>query len=146
MTYSQIYIQIVFRINNDSVPISEIWEQDLHRYISAIINQKKNKTILVNGMHDHIHIMLGLHPATRISDLVREIKNNSSKFINDRKFSKSRFFWQEGYGVFSYSRGDVDKVYKYILNQKGHHKKLNYRDEYTRLLAEHDIGFNEEYI
>jgi REP element-mobilizing transposase RayT len=100
----------------------------------------------VNGMPDHIHAFIGLKPSMKISDLVRDIKNNSSNFINEKKFVKGRFSWQEGYGVFSYSHSHIENVYNYILNQEEHHKKRSFREEYIDLLQKFEIGFNENYL
>lgn len=117
-TFSQIYIQIVFAVKGRENLISKFWKDDLHKYISGIIKGKEQKPIIVNGMSDHLHVFVGLNPSMRVSDLVRDIKNNSSNFINDQKLVAGRFSWQEGYGAFSYSRADVRNVYNYILNKK----------------------------
>ncbi|MCB0739768.1 MAG: transposase, partial [Chitinophagaceae bacterium] len=95
---------------------------------------------------DHIHVFVGLRPAMAIADLVRDIKNNSSNFINERKFVKGKFSWQEGYGAFSYSHEQINKVYQYILNQELHHQKLSFQEEYLTLLKEFDIAFEEKYL
>ena len=129
-TFSQIYIQVVFAVKGRENLISKEWKEDLHKYIAGIIKGKGQKSIIVNGMPDHIHAFIGLRPAMSISDLVRDIKNNSSNFINDNKFVKGKFSWQEGYGAFSYSKSQIDNVVKYILNQKEHHQKKSFRQEY----------------
>lgn len=126
-TFSQIYIQVVFAVKGRENLISEQWQSELHKYISGIIKAKEQKPIIVNGVDDHIHCFIGLKPAMAISDLVRDIKNNSSKFINERKFVKGKFQWQEGYGAFSYSHSQIEQVYNYILNQKEHHKRGHLR-------------------
>lgn len=97
-------------------------------------------------MPDHIHAFIGLRPAMSISDLIRDIKNNSSNFINDKKFVKGKFSWQEGYGAFSYSHSHIDNVYKYILNQEEHHKKRTFKEEYLELLKKFEIEYNEKYL
>src|SRR4051794_2445208 len=96
-TFSQMYIQIVFAVKGRENLISKIWKDELHKYIAGIINGKKQKTIIVNGMPDHIHAFIGLNPSMPVSDLVRDIKNNSSNFINDKKLVHGKFSWQEGY-------------------------------------------------
>ena len=133
-TFSQIYIQVVFAVRGRENLINEKWKSDLSKYISGIINGKGQKSIIVNGMSDHIHAFLGLKPAVRISDLVRDIKNNSTNFINDNKFVRGRFSWQEGYGVFSYSHSQIESVYNYILNQEKHHTKKTFQEEYYNFL------------
>jgi len=145
-TFSQIYIHIIFAVKGRENLISVNWRDELHKYISGIIRNKEQKPIIVGGMADHIHVLVGLRPAMSISDLVRDIKNNSSKFINDRKLVNGRFSWQEGYGVFSYSHSDVDKVYNYILNQESHHQKKTFKGEYSDLLKDYEINYDEKYL
>jgi putative transposase len=145
-TYSQIYLQVVFAVKGRENLISQSWKDELHRYIAGIIKEKKQKSIIVNGMPDHIHAFIGLKPSMRISDLVREIKNNSSKFINQKGFVRGKFSWQEGYGVFSYSHSHIERGYNYILNQEEHHRKKTFKDEYLELLKKFEIEFKEEYV
>ncbi|MBA2330206.1 MAG: IS200/IS605 family transposase [Flavisolibacter sp.] len=145
-TFSQIYIQIVFAVKGRENLIVQSWKDDLHKYISGIIKGKEQKSIIVNGMPDHIHAFVGLRPSMPISDLVRDIKNNSSNFINEHKFVKGKFAWQEGYGAFSYSHSHITNVYDYILNQEEHHKKKTFREEYHELLKKFEIEFNEKYL
>lgn len=145
-TYSQLYIQVVFAVKGRENLIATAWKDELHKYISGIITNKEQKSIIVNGMPDHIHAFIGLRPSMKISDLVRDIKNNSSNFINDRKFVKGRFSWQEGYGAFSYSHSHIENVYNYILHQEEHHKKRTFREEYLDFLQKFDIEFNEKYL
>ncbi len=145
-TFSQIYLQVVFAVKGRENLIDQQWKAELHKYIAGIIRQKEQKPIIVNGMPDHIHAFIGLSPAMRISDLVRDIKNNSSRFINERKFIKGKFCWQEGYGAFSYSHSQVTTVYNYILNQEAHHKKRLFKDEYAALLKKFEIPHEEKYL
>ncbi|MBA2583866.1 MAG: transposase, partial [Bacteroidetes bacterium] len=126
--------------------IAKSWKDDLHKYISGIITNKEQKSIIVNGMPDHIHVFIGLSPSMKISDLVRDIKNNSSNFINDRNLIKGKFAWQEGYGSFSYSHSHIQNVYNYILNQEEHHKKRSFKEEYLELLKKFEIEYNEKYL
>ena len=145
-TYSQLYIQVVFAVKGRENLIAKSWKNDLHKYISGIIQNKEQKSIIVNGVADHIHAFIGLKPSMRISDLVRDIKNNSAKFINEAGFVKGKFVWQEGYGVFSYSHSEISRVYNYILNQEEHHQKKSFRDEYLELLKNFEIEHNEKYL
>jgi len=126
--------------------VAQAWKDELNKYISGIITGKEQKAIIVNGMADHIHAFVGVNPSMRISDLVRDIKNNSSKFINNRQFVKGRFAWQDGYGAFSYSQSHIKRVYDYILNQEVHHKKRTFRQEYMELLKKFEIEFSEKYL
>jgi len=145
-TFSQIYIQIVFAVKGRANLIETSWKTELHKYIAGIIKGKGQKPIIVNGMPDHIHIFVGLRPVKPISDLVRDIKNNSSNFINDQGFVKGKFAWQEGYGVFSYSHSHIGNVYNYILNQERHHQKETFKEEYLDLLKEFEVQFDEKYL
>jgi putative transposase len=145
-TFSQIYIQVVFAVKGREILISKEWKEDLHKYIAGIIKGKGQKSIIVNGMPDHIHAFIGLRPAMSISDLVRDIKNNSSNFINDNKFVKGKFSWQEGYGAFSYSHSHIENVYQYILNQEEHHKKKTFKDEYIDFLTKFNVDYDEKYL
>ena len=145
-TYSQIYIQVVFAVQGRANLISPHWKDELHKYIAGIIKGKDQKPIIVNGMPDHIHAFIGLKPSMTISDLVRDIKNNSSKFINDKKWVKGKFSWQEGYGVFSYSNSQIDSVYNYVLNQEVHHQKKTFKQEYLELLEKFNIEYNKKYL
>lgn len=146
MPFTQIYIQLVFAVKGRENLIQNEWKTDLHKYMSGIIKGKGQKSIIVNGMPDHIHAFVGLKPNMSISDLVRDVKNNSSNFINDHKFVKRKFSWQDGYGAFSYSHSHMDNVYKYILNQDTHHKKKTFRQEYLDLLEKFEIPYEEKYL
>jgi len=145
-TFSQLYIQVVFAVKGRKNFIASDWKHDLNKYIAGIIKGKNQKPIIVNGMSDHIHAFIGLRPVMAISDLVRDIKNNSSNFINDNKLIKGKFSWQEGYGAFSYSHSHIERVYNYVLNQEKHHKKKTFRDEYLEFLKKFDVEFDEKYL
>lgn len=145
-TFAQIYIQIVFAVNGRQNLISKQWKDQLHKYIAGIIKGKEQKPIIVNGMPDHIHAFIGLRPSTAISDLVRDVKNNSTNFINDHKLVKGKFSWQEGYGAFSYSHSQIETVYNYILNQEEHHRKKTFKEEYIDFLKQFEIEYNEKYL
>jgi len=145
-TFSQVYIQLVFAVKGRENLICPGWGPELHKYIAGIIKGKNQKPIIVNGRPDHIHAFVGLRPVMSISDLVRDIKNNSSNFINDRRLLRGRFSWQEGYGAFSYSHSEISSVYDYILNQEEHHRKMTFREEYVRLLKQFNIPYDERFL
>lgn len=145
-TFTQIYIQIVFAVKGRESLINYSWEEDLFKYISGIVQNKGQKILAINGMPDHIHIFIGMKPTCCLSDLVREIKKASNEYINDNKFVKTKFKWQEGFGAFSYSHSNIDNVIKYILNQKEHHKLKTFKEEYLDFLAKFEIEFKEEYL
>ena len=145
-TFSQIYIQIVFAVKGREGLIDVKWEEELYKYISGIIKNKDQKLIAINGMPDHIHILIGMKPSCCLSDLVREVKKSSSNFINENKLVKGKFYWQEGFGAFSYSHSSMDALVKYIMNQKAHHQKRTFKEEYLELLNKFEIAYKPEYI
>ncbi len=145
-TYSQIYIQLVFAVKGRENLISKTWRDELHKYISGIITNKGHKSIIVNGVSDHIHAFVGLKPVMAISDLVRDMKNNSSKFINESNLVKGKFAWQEGYGAFSYAQSQIENVYNYIQNQEQHHQRKKFRQEYIEFLEEFQVTYDEKYL
>ncbi len=145
-TYSQIYIQVVFSVKGRQNLIDKQWKEELHKYIAGIIKGKDQKPIIVNGMPDHIHCFIGLKPAKAIAELVRDIKNNSTNFINNNKLIHGKFSWQEGYGAFSYSHSQINNVYNYMLHQEEHHQKKTFKEEYLQLLTEFQILHDEKYL
>jgi putative transposase len=145
-TYSQIYIQVVFAVKGRESLIKEQWEEELYKYITGIVRNKGQKMLAINGMPDHIHFLIGMKPSCRLSDLVREVKKSSNDFIKEKKFVKYKFNWQEGFGAFSYSHSHLDKVIKYIMNQKFHHRKKSFKEEYIEILRKFEIEYKEEYL
>ena len=145
-TYSQIYIQVVFAVKGRENLMRKEWRTEVHKYISGIIKAKEQKPIIVNGVGDHIHCFIGLKPSMALSDLVRDIKNNSSKFINEQGWVKGKFTWQEGYGAFSYAHSQIEQVYQYILNQEQHHSKRSFKEEYLDFLSKFEIDHKTEYL
>jgi putative transposase len=145
-TYSQIYIQIVFAVQNRKSLISHSWEEELYKYITGIITNKTQKLIAINGMPDHIHILIGMKPTCCLSELVREIKKASNTFIKESHFCPLGFNWQDGFGAFSYSHSQLDNVIAYIQNQKAHHQKKTFKEEYLGFLEKFNIEFKNEYL
>ena len=145
-TFSQIYIQVVFAVKGRQNLVHASFEEELYKYVSGIVTNKKQKSLAVNGMPDHIHILVGLKPSMCISDLVRDIKNNSTNFINDHGWLGKKFSWQDGYGAFSYSESNYGKVIDYIKNQKQHHAKRTFRDEYLSFLKKFNVPFDDKYL
>ena len=145
-TYHQIYLQTVYAVKYRQAVLDKTWRSKVQGVIGNLINETGCKTIIVNGVEDHVHCFLGLRPAVSVSELMKTVKAKSSKYINDHKMTKERFKWQEGYGVFSYRQRDVDQIYKYIQNQEEHHQKHSFREEYQDLLKEFEIGYEEQYI
>jgi REP element-mobilizing transposase RayT len=145
-TYTQIYIQIVFAVKGRQNLISKENREELHKFITGIVSNRGQKLFAVFAMHDHVHILVSINPNISISDLVRDIKAGSSKFINDKKWMTEKFNWQEGYGAFSYSKSNVDLVVKYILNQEEHHKNKSFKNEYLEFLEKFEIEYDSKYL
>ena len=145
-TYSQIYIQIVFAVQNRNAYIQTIWEKELYKYITGVVQNKGQKMLTINGTEDHIHFFIGMKPTCCLSDLVREVKKSSDNFIIERKFTSLKFRWQEGFGAFSYSHSHLTNVIRYIENQKEHHKKQTFKDEYETFLKNYELEFKTEYL
>ena len=145
-TFHQVYLQTVFAVKYRAAVIDNSWKSMLLAVIGNLINETGCKTIIVNGVEDHIHCFLGLKPVVSISELMKTVKAKSSKYINDHQLTKSRFEWQEGYGVFSYSQSHIDMVYQYIARQVEHHQKQNFKSEYKRLLDEFKVPYEERYL
>ena len=145
-TYSQIYIQIVFAVSGRPNLIPGTKREDLQKFISGIIRKRGQKMLSIFCMPDHTHILAGMKPDISVSDMVRDVKAGSSKFINDKKWVKGKFNWQTGFGAFSYSKSQIDTVVKYILNQEVHHKKRTFKEEYLSFLKKFEIEYDEKYL
>jgi len=145
-TYHQMYIQAVFAVKYRKAVLHKDWRKDVFAVIGNLINETGCKTIIVNGVEDHVHCFLGLKPTVSISELMKTVKAKSSKYINDNNFLLDRFEWQVGYGAFSYSQSHINRVYKYIENQEEHHRKKSFKEEYLKYLDEYKIPFEERYV
>ena len=145
-TFSQIYILTVFAVSNRQSLIRPEFKEDLYKYITGIVRNQGQKLISINGMPDHIHILIGLKPAMALADHVREIKSDSTNFINKNKWVRGRFSWQEGYGAFSYGHSQLDTIIRYIQNQEKHHQRSSFKSEYLTLLKKFEIAFEEKYV
>ena len=145
-TYTQIYIHIVFAVKGRQNLIPKQHKSELHGYIMGIIRNKKQTVIQINSMPDHIHILVGVTPDTAISNLVRDIKANSTKFINQKQWVMGRFEWQAGFGAFSYGRSQLEDIVKYIKNQEKHHSRKTFREEYLEILKRFNVPYNEKYV
>ncbi len=145
-TYTQLNTQLIFATKYRDSMISTIWQESLHKYITGIIQNNEHKLLQINSMPDHIHILTGMRPHQSISKLVNIIKTESSKWIKKRRFCKSVFEWQDGYGAFSYSKSHVQRVIRYIQNQQTRHKKETFLQEYERLLQLFEVEYDPRYI
>jgi REP element-mobilizing transposase RayT len=126
--------------------IDKSWSNTLYGVIGNLINETNCKTIIVNGVEDHVHCFVGLRPVVSVSELMKTVKAKSSKYINDHFLTESAFQWQDGYGVFSYGQSQVDQVYQYIKNQEEHHKKQTFKNEYEGFLKKFKVEYDERYI
>lgn len=145
-TFSQIYIQTVFAVSNRMSLIQTDFKEDLFKYITGIVTNQGQKLISINGMTDHLHILIGLRPSMALADLVREIKSESTNFINKNKWVRGRFSWQEGYGAFSYGHSQLNTIIAYIQNQERHYSRRSFKNEYLGLLRKFDIAFEDKYV
>jgi len=145
-TYTQLHVHIVFGVKYRQALIQEPWEEKLHLYIAAIVQNNGHKMLAINSAHDHLHMFIGLNPKQAISDLMRLVKGDSAEFVNKQHFTKRKFRWQEGYGAFSNSKSQIDAVVKYIGRQKEHHEKTSFHDEYLGILKDYDVSFDEKYL
>ena len=145
-TYTQIHIQYVFAVKFRDAVITQEWEERLHQYMTGIVQKYNHKVLAINGMPDHVHILVGMRPTQAPSDLMEQLKSSSSKWINEEKFLKTKFAWQDGFSAFSYTKSHVQTVIQYILKQKEHHKKISFLEEYRKILTDLKVEFDEKYI
>ncbi len=145
-TYTQLFIHIVFTVRGRENLIPSKHREDIHKYITGIVTKRKQKLLSIFAMPDHVHILVGLTGDVAVSDLVRDIKAGSSKYIKDNNFVKGKFNWQTGYGAFSYSKSQIDKVNRYILNQEKHHKKKTFKEEYLEYLEKFGVDYDKKYL
>jgi putative transposase len=145
-TYSQIFYHVVFGVRFRESLIFPGIKARVYKYITGIIQKQGQKLFIINGMPDHIHLLLNCTPNVNLSNLVKEIKEHSSKFINDQNMLAGKFYWQKGFGAFSVSKKDIGAVLNYIKEQESHHKTINFRDEYRQFLLANEIEFNEKYF
>ncbi len=145
-TFTQMYVQLVFAVKNRNAALSKEIRPRVFEYMSGILTNQKHKSIIVNGISNHVHILFGLNPSISVSDTVHEIKRSSSLFINREKLCFEKFAWQEGYGGFTYSRSQIPDLYNYIANQEIHHKTKTFHEEYVHYLNENEMEFDEEFL
>ncbi|OBX21691.1 MULTISPECIES: IS200/IS605 family transposase [Bizionia] len=145
-TYTQIHIQTVFAVKNRQSLIQYEWEDELYKYMTGIIQNNGHKVLQVNGVSGYIHIVFGMRPVQSLSDLMKQVKQDSLRWINNKGFLKEKFSWQAGYSAFSYSKSEVSNVVNYIKNQEQHHKTITFQDEYLQLLKDLNMDYDERYI
>lgn len=145
-TFSQLYIQVVFAVKGRDSLIHPQWETPLHKYITGIVQNKNQKMLAINGMPDHLHLLMGIRPSCCLSDLVREIKKSSTDWIKEEGLTRYNFHWQEGFGAFSYGHSQLPTVINYINNQKQHHQQKTFKEEYTEFLKKFNIDYQESFL
>ena len=145
-TYTQIYLHVVFAVEGRQNLIAPAHNDELQKYITGIVTAQKHKLIAINNMPDHLHLLVGLRPDAALSDLVRDVKAGSSKFVNEKHWLVGRFSWQEGFGAFSYSRSQLGTVIRYIENQPKHHAKKSFREEYLEMLEKFGVEYDPRYV
>jgi putative transposase len=145
-TYTQIYLHVVFAVSGRAFVIRSERKEELQKYITGIVTQRKQKLIAVNCMPDHTHILIGLKPDAAPSDLIGRIKTGSTNHINEQRWLRCRFSWQEGFGAFSVSHSHLSAVINYIRNQEHHHRRKSFREEYLEFLNRHAVPYDERYI
>lgn len=145
-TYTQIYIHVVFAVEGRQNLIAPEHNDELQKFITGIVSGQRQKPIAINNMPDHLHLLVGLRPDSSLSDLMRDVKAGSSKFIKEKHWVAGRFAWQEGFGAFSYSRSQLGAVIRYIENQQRHHMRKSFREEYIELLEKFGVDYDRKYI
>ena len=145
-TYTQIHLQAVFAVKNRQSLIEVEWKDGLYKYITGIIQKNGHKLLSINGMPDHVHILFGMRPNQSISELMKFVKGDSSKWVNQNGLSKQRFSWQSGYGCFSYAKSELPVVIRYIENQEEHHRRKSFLKEYLDFLREFEVDYDEQYV
>ena len=145
-TYTQMYVHVVFAVWGRANVIKDVNRVEVEKHVSGIVSNKRCKLLAIYINPDHTHLLFGLHPAISVSDLTRDVKANSSKFINEQGMVAGIFRWQDGFASFTYSKSQLDKVVKYILNQPEHHKKETFKHEFLKLLKRNEIDFDDRYL
>jgi REP element-mobilizing transposase RayT len=145
-TFTQIHIHVVFAVQDRACVIRTEWKEGLYRYITGIVQKHGHKMLAINGMPDHIHVLIGMRPTQSLSDLIQKVKGDSSRWINDQQLVRGHFAWQEGYGAFSYGKSQVSAVIGYIHNQEEHHRTRTFKDEYQEILKRFELEYDERWI
>jgi putative transposase len=145
-TYTQIFYHVVFAVRNRNAVLHPPVNVEVYKYISGIIEKQNQKLFIINGMPDHVHLLINCKPDINLSNLVKEIKEHSTRFINDNKLVPAKFYWQAGFGAFTVAKRDIAHVIAYIKNQEEHHRSITFRKEYIEFLVENDIQYKDQYL
>ncbi len=144
--YRRIYLHLVFAVANRRALLGLQWRNEVFKYIAGILNNKGHYSLAINGYNDHIHIFFDYNVNELVPDLVREIKKSSSNFIRKKRFTRYKFNWQNGYGIFSHSNAEKGRIINYIRNQEEHHRKITFKEEYLEFLRDFEIDYNSQYL
>lgn len=144
-TYTQIYMHIIFAVARREAMIADDWVEELYRYLAGACQKRNHFVHAINGTKDHVHLLIGMHPSESVSTLVKELKGQSSYWINE-KFLNGAFSWQSGYGAFSYSRSLVPSVKRCIDNQREHHRRVSFQEELASIFQKAGIEYKPEYM
>ncbi|MCY7360328.1 MAG: IS200/IS605 family transposase [Rudanella sp.] len=145
-TYTQLYAQIVFAVKGRQNLIPKARKEELHRYITGIVKERGQKLMAVHCMPDHTHLFVGFSPTIALSDLIHDIKRATSLWIKEQRIVQRKFYWQDGYGAFTYSQSQIHDVVQYILNQEEHHRTRTFGQEYRAYLTRFEIPFDPQYL
>ena len=145
-TYTQLYIHLVFAVKYRQALIQPHFREETERYMTGILQNRKHKLLAIYLMPDHAHVLIGANPSVSLSETVKVLKTESTNFIQEKRFSPHHFQWQNGFGAFSHSRSNLERVVKYIANQPIHHQKKTFKKEYLAMLQRHDIAYKDEYL
>jgi putative transposase len=145
-TYTQLYVQFVFAVKGRQNLIHETFRDELEKIMCGIANGLKCKAISIYCNPDHVHFLVGMSPDISPSKLMGQVKSSSSKWLNEKKYIQGRFEWQRGFGAFTYSKSQLNRVVGYIMNQPQHHKKQSFREEYLLLLEKFEVPFNSKFL
>lgn len=145
-TYTKIHIHVVFAVKYRDAVLAKSWRPELYKYITGIVQNYNHKMLQINGVEDHVHLLIGLRPTQALSDLIKKVKEDSSTWINKKGFIRAKFRWQAGFGAFSHSPSQVPKVIDYIQRQEEIHKKKSFREEYLKMLNDFEVDYDERYI
>jgi putative transposase len=145
-THHGILIHFVFSTKQRFKLLHESWRDELYGIMGGIAKEHRSVLLRSGGIEDHVHLLLKIHPSFAIADTVKLIKGNSSRWINKNQKVSARFEWQRGYGEFSVSESMADVVKRYVDNQKEHHRRQSFEDEYFELLRKHKIEFDKKYV
>ena len=145
-TYTQLYFHVVFSVKGRQKLIAKKWKDELYKYITGIITNKHQKLLAINGVEDHIHILIGTKPTCNLSDLVRDIKSNSSKWVNELNLTQKKFQWQSGFGAFTLGHSQLGTIINYIERQEEHHRSKSLNEEYIAFLKSYEVAYKKEYL